>query len=209
MIKWSTNILRFQGIFGDLCRDSPWNITHNSKQILLEKLNHLGSDYRIFNHVAIHKTVFIDSHAILKGPAIISANCFIGAHTYLRGGVFLDENVSLGPGCEVKSSFLFANTALAHFNFIGDSLLGSHINLEAGAVIANHFNERKDKKITVYTAGIAYATGIDKFGALVGDHCKIGANAVLSPGTILTANTIVKRLELIDQGPVEADKSPV
>lgn len=38
-----------------------------------------------------------------------------------------------------------------------------------------------------------------KFGALVGDDSKIGANAVLSPGTILEKKSIVKRLELIEQ----------
>jgi len=31
------------------------------------------------------------------------------------------------------------------------------------------------------------------------DNSKIGANAVLSPGTLLAKNTIVKRLELVDQ----------
>jgi acetyltransferase-like isoleucine patch superfamily enzyme len=40
---------------------------------------------------------------------------------------------------------------------------------------------------------------VTKFGALVGDHSKIGANAVLSPGTILEPQTTVKRLELIEQ----------
>jgi tetrahydrodipicolinate N-succinyltransferase len=34
---------------------------------------------------------------------------------------------------------------------------------------------------------------------LVVDNSKIGANAVLSPGTILEKNSIVKRLELIEQ----------
>ncbi|MDZ7614087.1 MAG: hypothetical protein U5K51_10655 [Flavobacteriaceae bacterium] len=42
-------------------------------------------------------------------------------------------------------------------------------------------------------------TNTEKFGSLVGDGCKIGANAVLSPGTILSKNTVVKRLELVDQ----------
>ena len=43
-------------------------------------------------------------------------------------------------------------------------------------------------------------TGVTKFGALVGDDCKIGANAVLSPGTILAKGTVVGRLQLVDQG---------
>ena len=200
MIELNSYILRFERLFGGLENELPWFLIQNAEKILMDKIATLGPDFKIFNNVAIHKSVAIDSHAILKGPAIISANCFVGAHAYIRGGVFLDENVSLGPGCEVKRSFLFSQTALAHFNFIGDSVLGSHINMEAGAVIANHFNERKNKEISVSVNGIAYPTGLEKFGALVGDHSKIGANAVLSPGTILSSNTVVKRLELVDQG---------
>jgi hypothetical protein len=40
---------------------------------------------------------------------------------------------------------------------------------------------------------------VTKFGALVGDHSKIGANAVLSPGTILLPESVVRRLELVEQ----------
>ena len=200
MIGLTTYINRFSVVFDHVSHEQPWNLTANIRQILLNKMDTLGPDYKIFNEVAIHNTVVLDSHAILKGPAIISANCFIGAHTYIRGGVFLDERVSLGPGCEVKSSFIFSDSALGHFNFVGDSLLGSHVNMEAGSVIANHYNERKEKNISVFVGGKHYATGLEKFGALVGDHTKIGANAVLSPGTLLQPGCIVKRLELVEQG---------
>lgn len=199
MIPLNPYILRIKTLFPEWQAESPWTLTKNSHQVIMAKMDTLSRDYRIYNHVAIHNTVKIDSHAIIKGPAIISANCFIGAHAYLRGGIFLDENVSLGPGCEVKTSFIFSYSALAHFNFIGDTILGSQVNLEAGAVIANHFNERKHKAISTWQDGKAYPTGLEKFGALVGDHCKIGANAVLSPGTILPPDTVVGRLQLIDQ----------
>lgn len=33
-------------------------------------------------------------------------------------------------------------------------------------------------------------------------NCRIGANAVLSPGTLLLPKTIVKRLQLIEQDPL-------
>lgn len=186
-------------IFPDWQAGSPWSLVKNSHQVILDKMGTLGPDYRIYNQVAIHKSVNIDSNAIIKSPAIISANCFIGAHAYLRGGVFMDENVALGPGCEVKTTFIFSHSALAHFNFVGDTVMGSSVNLEAGAVIANHFNERKVKSISVWRDGKAHPTGLEKFGALVGDHCKIGANAVLSPGTILEPDTVVGRLQLVDQ----------
>jgi len=31
---------------------------------------------------------------------------------------------SVGPGCELKSSFIFSGSAIAHFNYIGDSIVG-------------------------------------------------------------------------------------
>jgi UDP-N-acetylglucosamine diphosphorylase / glucose-1-phosphate thymidylyltransferase / UDP-N-acetylgalactosamine diphosphorylase / glucosamine-1-phosphate N-acetyltransferase / galactosamine-1-phosphate N-acetyltransferase len=107
--------------------------------------------------------------------------------------------VSIGPGCEIKSSIIGKGTSVAHFNFIGNSLVGNDVNFEAGSVIANHYNEREDKRIFIKIGSEMLDTGIDKFGALVGDNSKIGANAVLSPGTLLVPGSIVKRLELIEQ----------
>jgi UDP-N-acetylglucosamine diphosphorylase / glucose-1-phosphate thymidylyltransferase / UDP-N-acetylgalactosamine diphosphorylase / glucosamine-1-phosphate N-acetyltransferase / galactosamine-1-phosphate N-acetyltransferase len=192
-------ISQFNLLFPDLNQSLPWSITTKAQEIILQKIKTLGDDYTIVNNVAIHKTTIVEEHVIMKGPIIISANCFVGAHAYLRGGVYLAEHVSIGPGCEVKSSFMMTHTALAHFNFVGDSILGSYVNMEAGSVIANHFNERDDKTISVLVDGKLSVINLTKFGAVVGDHSKIGANAVLSPGTILPVKSIVKRLELVEQ----------
>lgn len=42
-------------------------------------------------------------------------------------------------------------------------------------------------------------TGVDKFGALVGDGVKIGANAVVAPGAFIAPGMVVPRLVLLDQ----------
>ena len=96
--------------------------------------------------IAIHKTAIIEKNPILKAPLIIGENCFVGSNACLRNGVFLSENVKIGMGVEVKSSIIFDNSSVAHFNFIGDSIIGSNVNFEAGSITANHFNERKIKK---------------------------------------------------------------
>jgi acetyltransferase-like isoleucine patch superfamily enzyme len=70
---------------------------------------------------------------------------------------------------------------------------------EAGAVLANHFNERRDKQVSVWLDGQVVPTGLTKFGALIGDGCRIGANAVTSPGTLLPPGNVVPRLGLVDQ----------
>jgi UDP-N-acetylglucosamine diphosphorylase / glucose-1-phosphate thymidylyltransferase / UDP-N-acetylgalactosamine diphosphorylase / glucosamine-1-phosphate N-acetyltransferase / galactosamine-1-phosphate N-acetyltransferase len=177
----------------------PWQITANLSAIIFDSIAGLNEEYIIKDGIAIHLSAQIEQGAVIKAPAIINANCFIGANAYLRGGVFLSHDVSIGPGSEIKGSYIGNNTAAAHFNFIGDSLIGSNVNFEAGSVIANHFNERKIKEIMVIADGEKINTGATKFGALVGDGCKIGANAVLSPGTVLLPGTVVRRLELVDQ----------
>jgi UDP-N-acetylglucosamine diphosphorylase / glucose-1-phosphate thymidylyltransferase / UDP-N-acetylgalactosamine diphosphorylase / glucosamine-1-phosphate N-acetyltransferase / galactosamine-1-phosphate N-acetyltransferase len=199
MIKIISYIQEFKQMFPGMDEELPWDITSAVQLIVSKRIKTLGADYTIKENIAIHKGAVIEEHVIIKGPAIISANCFIGSHAYLRNGVFLGEKVSIGPGCEIKSSLIFSNTSLAHFNFVGDSIVGSYVNMEAGSVIANHYNERKDKLIKVLSDDEILPTGIEKFGALVGDQTKIGANAVLSPGTILQPKSIVKRLELVEQ----------
>jgi NDP-sugar pyrophosphorylase family protein len=189
----------FQKVFPDLILQMPWMITADLPSHLLSLQKTLGGDYKVKGDVAIHKLANIEEGVVLKGPLIISKNCFLGAHAYLRGGVYLGEGVGIGPGCEIKTSLVFPETAFAHFNFVGDSIVGRGVNLEAGAIIANHYNERKNKAIDVLVSGERVSTGTTKFGALLGDGCRIGANAVLAPGTILPPNSIVQRLELIEQ----------
>jgi NDP-sugar pyrophosphorylase family protein len=178
----------------------PWHVTLQLPSILERLAASLNaSDYRNSDGVFVHSAATIEAGAIVKPPAIISEGCFIASTAYLRGGVFLDHGVSVGPGCELKATVIMAGTTLAHFNFVGDSIVGSHVNMEAGAVVANHYNERTDKEIRVYIRGQEIRSGVDKFGAVIGDHCRLGANAVLSPGTVLEPNAVVGRLALVNQ----------
>lgn len=179
--------------------DYPWLIIRNLESVILEKIKTLSDDFEINNGIAVHKSAIIEKSAILKAPLIIGKNCFVGSNACLRNGVFFTENVKIGIGAEIKSSVIFDNSSVAHFNFIGDSIIGKNVNFEAGSVIANHYNEREDKRIFVKIDGKIINTEVEKFGALVGDLSKIGANAVLSPGTILKKNSIVKRLEMVEQ----------
>lgn len=178
---------------------APWELTQGINEIILEYISLLNNDYVISNNIAIHKTAVIETNVTLKAPIIIGENCFIGANSYLRNGVFMMSNVKIGTGCEIKTSIICPDSAIAHFNFIGDSIVGRRVNFEAGSITANHFNERKDKTITVVHNTQKINTHVTKFGSLVGDDSRIGANAVLSPGTLLPPESIVKRLELIEQ----------
>src|SRR5688572_6309338 len=111
MIKLTDYIPSFTNAFPLLENVPPWKITEAIVSEIKQKLTALGEDFVIRDSVAIHKTAVVEDHVVLKGGIIISAGCFVGAHTYLRGGIFLDEKVSIGPGCEVKSSIIMSRTA--------------------------------------------------------------------------------------------------
>ena len=177
----------------------PWDIVQILPRILELHMVDLDDEYSVNNGIAMHKSAKVDPAAILKAPVIIGPDAYVGAGACLRGGVFVGRGASIGHGAEIKCSVIMDHSAAAHFNFIGDSLIGSNVNFEAGSIVANHFNERPDKKIRVVHEGRIMETHVEKFGALVGDGCRIGANAVLSPGTLLPKKSVVGRLELVEQ----------
>lgn len=177
----------------------PWVLTNRSEEIVRQLLSTLeGTQFRISNEIAVHVTATVEPGAVLKGPLVLGAGCFVASSAYLRGGNWVGQRCIFGPGAELKSSYVFDGTKLAHFNFVGDSILGRDVNLEAGSIICNYRNERTDKEIRVRGALGLRPTGCMKFGAVVGDHCRIGANSVLAPGVLLVPGSVVPRGSLRD-----------
>jgi NDP-sugar pyrophosphorylase family protein len=178
----------------------PWQITTRASAIVNDLIAGLREpDFRVSGTVAVHRSATIEAGAVIKGPVVIGPGCFVASGAYLRAGVWLGRGCAVGPGTELKSSFLFEGSKLAHFNFVGDSVLGSGVNLEAGSAVANRRNERPEKEIRIREGGVLLGTGVEKFGALIGDHVRIGANAVVAPGSLLLPGQVVPRLALVDQ----------
>lgn len=181
-------------------RAQPWTITRECEARVRTLLERLGPGYRRQGDSAIHDSAVVEAGAVLKGPVIVGPGSLVAAGAYLRGGVHLGAHCVVGPACELKSSLLLDGSKLAHFNFVGDSLIGSGVNLEAGAIVANYRNEWDGAPIRIRHGDRVIDTGVAKFGALIGDGCRLGANAVIAPGALLPAGTRVARLGLVDQG---------
>ncbi|UBB16876.1 LbetaH domain-containing protein [Comamonas odontotermitis] len=178
----------------------PWELTSQSETIVTKiAMDMATEEFDIAGDIAIHRTAIVESGAVLKGPLVIGARSFIATGAYLRGGCWLDEDCVIGPCCELKSSYVFAASKLAHFNFVGDSIIGERVNIEAGAIICNYRNERPEAGINVRVNGVLSAVNTTKFGALVGDGCRLGANSVVAPGALLKPESIIGRTALCDQ----------
>jgi NDP-sugar pyrophosphorylase family protein len=187
--------------FAAHAQEPPWRLVAALRGLVAAVIDGLGDGWHVSGGVAVHRTATVEAGAVVKPPAVVGRGAFVATGAYLRGGVFLDDECVVGPGAEAKTSLLLRGATLAHFNFVGDSILGEGVNCEAGAIIANHRNERADRRIRILFEGAVLDTGCDKFGALVGDGSRIGANAVVAPGALLPPGTVVGRLALVDQGP--------
>jgi len=179
---------------------APWEVTFHAAALIETMIDELKKGkYKVKDDVAIHRSAEIHSSAVIDGPAIVGPHCVIGPNARLSGGVYLGRDVVVGLGCSLASCFVMDRVHIEHGNYVGHALIGEDAVLEPGAMITDYLNERRDKNIRIVVNGEIRATGVEKFGSLIGDRAKIGANAVLTPGTLLDRNSTVRRLELIDQ----------
>ena len=133
--------------------------------------------------ISIGEGTVIEPGVFIQGPCIIGKQCVIRHGAYVREGVICGDRCHIGHSTELKQSILLDHAGATHFVYVGDSILGRHVNLGAGVKCANLRLDRLD--VTVSIEGKSVKTGLRKFGAIVGDHVQIGCNCVLNPGTLV------------------------
>jgi NDP-sugar pyrophosphorylase family protein len=133
--------------------------------------------------ISIGLGTIVEPGAYIQGPCIIGQNCLIRHGAYIRGQVITGDRCVIGHASELKNIVFLNDVHAAHFAYVGDSILGNHVNLGAGTRCANLKLDRTS--IVVHYQGRKIETGIKKFGAILGDHSQTGCNAVTNPGTLM------------------------
>ena len=130
----------------------------------------------------------IADSAIIMPPAVISSGAEIRHCAYIRGSVYIGRGAVVGNSTEVKNAILMDGAQAPHYNYVGDSVLGSRAHMGAGAVTSN----LKSTGGTVVIHGEKEIdTGMRKMGALIGDGAEIGCGCVLNPGAVIGRESIV------------------
>lgn len=134
--------------------------------------------------ISIGEGSIVEPGAYIQGPCWIGKNCTIRHGAYMRGNVLTGDKCVIGHDSEVKNAIFLSNAHAAHFAYVGDSILGNHVNLGAGTKCANF---RLDQGfISVHNQQQQrIPTQLRKMGAVIGDGSQIGCNAVLNPGTLV------------------------
>jgi NDP-sugar pyrophosphorylase family protein len=141
-------------------------------------------------NVFIGEGTVIEAGAMIKGPAWIGRNCEIRHGAYVRENVIVGDGAVLGNSCEFKNCLLFDEVQVPHFNYVGDSILGYRAHLGAGVILSNVRLDHVEVEVTL-PDGTRVGTGLQKFGALIGDHAEIGCNSVLNPGSIIGRHGLI------------------
>ncbi len=119
----------------------------------------------VLRNVTLEADTEVHAFSLLE-DAQVGARCRIGPYARLRPGASLAEEVHIGNFVEVKASRLGAGSKANHLAYIGDTQVGSRVNIGAGTITCNY-------------------DGVSKHRTVIEDDCFIGSDSTLvAPVTI-------------------------
>jgi bifunctional UDP-N-acetylglucosamine pyrophosphorylase/glucosamine-1-phosphate N-acetyltransferase len=162
--------------------------------------------YCVIRNSVIGKGVVIHAYSHIDG-AKVGQQSIIGPYARLRPGADLANDVHIGNFVEVKNSKIAANSKANHLAYVGDSIVGSRVNIGAGTITCNYDGVNKHQTIIEDDVFIGSDTQLVA-------PVRVGRGATLGAGTTLTKDappnqltvSRVKQISLQWQRPVKKEK---
>ena len=146
-------------------------------------------------NVWVAKNAKVAPTANINGPAIIDEEAEIRHCAFIRGNAIVGKGAVVGNSTELKNVVLFNKVQVPHYNYVGDAVLGYKSHMGAGSITSN---VKSDKTLVVVRDGKEeIATGLKKFGAMLGDEVEVGCNSVLNPGSVIGRNSNIYPLSMV------------
>ena len=162
--------------------------------IFFSKDTKIGKNVTIDPYVVIGKKVNIKDNVKIYSfshleNTKIGKNVTVGPYARLRPGSKLLSGSKIGNFVEVKKSTIGKNSKVNHLSYIGDTSLGSKVNIGAGTITCNYDGIKK------------YKTNI-KNNVFVGSNTSLIApltlekNSIIGAGSVITKRVKAKSLAL-------------
>ena len=120
----------------------------------------------------------IEANCVID-DAVIGARCTIGPFARLRPQTELDDGARIGNFVEVKKSRVGRDSKINHLSYVGDSDLGSGVNIGAGVITCNYDGAEKHR--TVIGDDVFVGSNSQLVAPLViGDGATIGAGSTIT-----------------------------
>ena len=176
----------------------PWDFLNAVKKVLHDEVTRrmisstasVAKSSVIEGPCIIEDGVTIDDFCKIKGPVYIGNDSFIGTGSLVRN-CMIGNNTQIGFNCEISNSYFKGHDVTAHLNVIGESIIGEHVWFGAYSLPGNVMLTKQNIKYEI-SDGKSLDTGTFRFGAVIGDNCKIGASAIVLPGREVPAYTEIQ-----------------
>ena len=153
---------------------------------------HVTLDARL-GPIVIEDGAAVESFSRLMGP------CYIGPKTRISSALIGGGTSIFGScrvGGQVDNSVIMPFTNKAHHGFVGDSYVGSWVNLGAGCTFSNLKNTYGNVRLSV--GGKKVDSGMLKLGPVVGDLAKLSIGSLVYAGRTVGAGSHVSGLAAED-----------
>ena len=144
--------------------------------------------YCVIRNSVIGKGVSIHAFSHVDG-AKVGSQSIIGPYARLRPGADLSNDVHIGNFVEVKNSKIAANSKANHLAYVGDSIVGSRVNIGAGTITCNYDGVNKHQTIIEDDVFIGSDTQLVA-------PVRVGRGATLGAGTTLTKDAPANQLTI-------------
>ncbi len=160
--------------------------------MIIEGRVSLGSRVNIGPNTVIRNSTIADDVVIMANcvieDAVIGNGCRIGPFARIRPETRLAENAHIGNFVEIKKSEIGSGTKINHLSYVGDSRVGSRVNIGAGTITCNY--DGANKHLTVIGDNVFIGSDTQLVAPVeVGDGATIGAGSTITrdaPGGELT-----------------------
>jgi bifunctional UDP-N-acetylglucosamine pyrophosphorylase/glucosamine-1-phosphate N-acetyltransferase len=161
--------------------------------VIIEGENSIGNNVKIGANTHIKDSIIGDNVEILVNcvieNAVVGQGSKVGPYARLRPQTVLAENVHIGNFVEIKKSSVAAFSKINHLSYIGDTTVGSKVNIGAGTITCNYDGVNKFRTII-------------EDGAFIGSDTQlvapvtIGKNATIGAGSTITRDSPENQLTL-------------
>ena len=182
------NRLDIRGSFPELGQDIDIDVN-----VIFEGINRIASNVKIGPNCLIRNATIAEGVEILANSviedAVIGSGSRIGPFARLRPQSELADHVHIGNFVEIKKSTVASGSKINHLSYIGDSEIGSKVNIGAGTITCNYDGVNKFKTII-------------EDGAFIGSDTQLVApvtvskNATIGAGSTITKDTPADQLTL-------------
>jgi bifunctional UDP-N-acetylglucosamine pyrophosphorylase/glucosamine-1-phosphate N-acetyltransferase len=174
-------------------------------KVVLGDRAHVGP-YAVLTDTTLGADTHVHPHTVMNGVAA-GDDCEIGPFARLRPGAVLSGHVKVGNFVEIKNSEIAPRSKVNHLTYVGDTTVGSEVNIGAGTITCNYDGANKHRTVigdkAFIGSGVMLVAPVE-----VGEGATIGAGSTISKDAPAGELTVARSKQVTVAGWQRPKKKP-